>query len=68
VWAPALKISIILFSGARVVIAHKQNFKLSLNKSVYKNLDVRDVESYGTNYSFKKLLVVNHEVHRMFVK
>jgi len=52
-WAHALKIYIILFSGARVVIAHKQKSMLSLNKSIYKYLNVKNVESYGTKYSFK---------------
>lgn len=46
VWAHALKIYIILFSGARVVIAHKQDFVLSLNKSIYEYPDVRNVENW----------------------
>jgi len=35
VWALALKIQIIYFSGARVVIAHKEELKERQDKNVY---------------------------------
>jgi len=47
-----------LFSGARVVIAHKQNFMLSLNKSIHKSFKCEKRKVVDKHFLQISLLVV----------